>query len=81
MAAKGTQAKIEVLNKIKEAFGKDFIGEIDKKIYVWAQDTGERVQIAISAIIKLTEIINIRRMNSIMILQTRLLLRERSIKV
>jgi len=48
MAAKGTQAKIEVLNKIKEVFGKDFIGEIDKKIYVWAQDAGERVQIAIS---------------------------------
>ena len=46
--AKGAQAKVEVLEKIKEAFGKDFIGEIDKKIYVWAQDPGERVQIAIS---------------------------------
>ena len=46
--AKGAQAKTEVIEKIKEAFGKDFIGEIDKKIYVWAQDPGERVQIAIS---------------------------------
>ena len=48
MAAKGTLAKENVENKIKEAFGKDYIGTIDRKIYVWAQDPGERVQIAIS---------------------------------
>ena len=46
--AKGSNAKIIVENKIKEAFGNDFIGVADKKIYVWADDGGERVQIAIS---------------------------------
>lgn len=46
--AKGNNAKIEVINKIKSAFGTDFIGEIDKKVYVWADDGGERVQIALS---------------------------------
>ena len=48
MAVKGTLAKENVENKIKEAFGKDYIGTIDRKIYVWAQDGNEKVQIAIS---------------------------------
>ena len=48
MAAKGTVAKAKVIEKIKEALGADFIGEVDKKIYVWADDGGERVQICIS---------------------------------
>lgn len=48
MAAKGTTAKNNVVNKIALAFGADYIGEMDKKIYVWADDGGERVQIAIS---------------------------------
>lgn len=48
MAAKGTTAKNNVINKIALAFGADYIGEMDKKIYVWADDGGERVQIAIS---------------------------------
>lgn len=48
MAARGSIAKVEVENKIKEAFGSDFAGVADKKIYVWADDGGERVQIAIS---------------------------------
>ena len=34
--------------KLFHAFGDKFIGEYDKKIYVWANDGGERVQIAIS---------------------------------
>ena len=46
--AKGTIAKQAVINKIQSAFGADFIGEYDKKIYVWGQENGERVQIAIS---------------------------------
>lgn len=46
--AKGANAKIVVENKIKEAFGTDYVGTTDKKIYVWADDGGERVQIAIS---------------------------------
>ena len=46
--AKGAIGKQNVLQKIAEAFGKDFIGEHDKKIYVWTQENGERIQIAIS---------------------------------
>ena len=48
MATRGTVAKQNVVNKIKDAFGADFIGEFDKKIYVWADDGGERVQIALA---------------------------------
>lgn len=48
MAAKGTVAKEQITKTIKSAFGEDFIGEFDKKIYLWANDGGERVQIAIS---------------------------------
>lgn len=48
MAAKGTIAKTNVENKIKEIFGADFAGIADKKLYVWADDGGEKVQIAIS---------------------------------
>ena len=48
MAAKGSIAKENVTKKIMEAFGSDFIAEQDKKLYVWANDGSERVQIAIS---------------------------------
>ena len=46
--ARGTIGKQNVINKIKEAFGTDFIGEYDKKIYVYTQENGERIQIALS---------------------------------
>ena len=46
--AKGSIAKSNVVNKIAEAFGSDYIGTYDKKEFVWANDGGERVQIAIS---------------------------------
>ena len=46
--AKGTNAKNAVINKIAMSFGTDYIGEIDKKVYVWADDGGEKVQIAIA---------------------------------
>ena len=46
--AKGSEAKEYVIRKIKETFGEDFVGEQDKKIYVWGQEGGEKVQIAIS---------------------------------
>lgn len=46
--AKGTTAKENVEKKIASAFGEDYIGNFDKKLYVWANDGGERVQIAIS---------------------------------
>ena len=46
--AKGAVAKQAVINRIAEAFGTDFIGEVDKKVYVWATENGERVQIAMA---------------------------------
>ena len=46
--ARGSIAKQQVINKLAVAFGEDYIGEFDKKFYVWANENGERVQIAIS---------------------------------
>lgn len=46
--AKGSQAKVNVTNRIAQAFGEDWIGEVNKKLYVWADDGGERVQISIA---------------------------------
>lgn len=46
--AKGAIAKVNVANKIQEIFGNDWVGEVDKKLYVWADDGGEKVQIAIA---------------------------------
>ena len=46
--AKGALGKQNVEDKIAKAFGNDFIGIYDKKLYVWADDGGEKVQIAIS---------------------------------
>ena len=46
--ARGATAKISVENVIKEAFGMNFAGVADKKLYVWADDGGEKVQIAIT---------------------------------
>lgn len=46
--ARGATAKAQVVDKIKQVFGSDYIGEASSKHYVWANDGGERVQIAIS---------------------------------
>lgn len=46
--ARGQIAKNNVEQKIKEAFGSDFIGIYDKKLYVWATENGERIQVALS---------------------------------
>lgn len=48
MAVKGSIAKQAVQKKIEEVFGKDFVGIYSGKTYVWADDGGERVQIAIA---------------------------------
>lgn len=45
---KGTIAKEVITKKLKEVFGADFIGEVDKKIYIQAPENGEMVQIAIA---------------------------------
>lgn len=46
--ARGDVAKVYVGDMLKKSFGEDFVGYIDKKYYVWANDGGEKVQIAIS---------------------------------
>lgn len=46
--AKGQIAKDKLIEKIKSAVGADWIGEVDKKIYVWSEENGEKIQIAIS---------------------------------
>ena len=46
--AKGNIAKEAVTKRIAAAFGADYVGEFDKKIYVTAMENGEKIQIAIS---------------------------------
>ena len=48
--AKGAAAKAAVEDKLRAAFGKDFVGvdPSSKKIYVQAEEDGEMVQIAIT---------------------------------
>lgn len=46
--ARGTIAKNEVIKKIQQAFGDTFVGEVGGKLYVWANDGGEKVQIALA---------------------------------
>ena len=46
--AKGQIAKELVAQKIAAAFGQDWIGEYDRKLYVWANDGGERIQVSIA---------------------------------
>ena len=48
MAAKGSIAKENVAVKLKEIFGNDYVGEYDKKYYLWVDDGGQKVQIAIA---------------------------------
>ena len=48
MAARGSIAKLEVVKKIIDAFGDSYIGEFSGKQYVWANDGGQKVQIAIA---------------------------------
>lgn len=47
LMARGNDAKQEVKSRISSAFGKDYIGEHDGKLYVWANENGEKLQIAI----------------------------------
>ena len=46
--AKGTIGKAKIIEKIKTLFGADYIGESGNKHYIWVDDSGERIQIAIS---------------------------------
>ena len=46
--AKGNIAKENIAKVLEKAFGDDYIGEFDKKYYVWADDGGNRIQISIA---------------------------------
>ena len=46
--AKGAIAKQEVIKVIQSAFGENFQGEFDKKVYVQVLENGEMIQIALS---------------------------------
>lgn len=50
MAAKGTTAKANLLEKFKTALGSDFVGiDVDgKKAYFWSSENGERMQVYIT---------------------------------
>lgn len=48
MARRGELGKEKVKQQIIAAFGADFVGEKDKKLYVWADDGNEKIQFAIS---------------------------------
>lgn len=45
--AKGNEAKSLVVEKMREAFGEDWIGESGGKYYVWSKENGQKIQIAI----------------------------------
>lgn len=57
--AKGAEAKEYVAKKLKEAFGDDYVGEVDKKYYVWAYEGGQKMQIAIAMTCPKTPVGNI----------------------
>ena len=54
--AKGAVAKEQIAKKMAEIFGADWIGERDKKYYLWANENGERIQIAINMTLSLIHI-------------------------
>lgn len=62
--ARGAIAKTAVEKKLATAFGSDYIGEYDKKYYVWADDGGERVQIALSMTCPKVMVAEVAQINS-----------------
>ena len=46
--ARGNDAKELVINKIREAFGDSFVGVFDKKVYVWSEEDGQKMQVCIA---------------------------------
>lgn len=45
---RGNEAKSKVIDKIKQAFGADYVATVDGKVYVQARENGEMVQIALA---------------------------------
>jgi hypothetical protein len=62
--AKGDIAKNYIVEKLKSAFGSDYIGEYNKKYYVWVDDGGERVQISITLTCPKTPVATIEQVDS-----------------
>lgn len=46
--ARGAEAKANFIKRLSTALGADYIGEVDKKFYVWSTENGERIQLAIA---------------------------------
>lgn len=46
--AKGATAKLKIAEKLKTLFGADYVGESGGKYYIYENDGGEKIQIAIS---------------------------------
>lgn len=46
--AKGQESKDNVKKKIIEAFGADYAGEYDKKLYIWTTENGVRSQVCLT---------------------------------
>lgn len=46
--ARGAEAKTNFIKRLSTALGADYIGEVDKKFYVWSMENGERIQLAIA---------------------------------
>ena len=46
--ARGAEAKTNFVKRLATALGADYIGEVDKKYYVWSTENGERIQLAIA---------------------------------
>ena len=46
--ARGAEAKANFIKRLSTALGADYIGEVDKKFYVWSTENGERIQLALA---------------------------------
>lgn len=46
--ARGQESKENVKKKIIEAFGADYAGEYDRKLYVWTTEGGVRTQVCLA---------------------------------
>ena len=46
--ARGADAKKAIIDKLELVFGDDFAGVVDGKVYIWAKEAGERLQICLS---------------------------------
>lgn len=46
--AKGQEAKQHLIDMLSSHFKEDFIGVVDKKVYLWLPEDGGKVQIALT---------------------------------